>query len=269
MGGLDAGGAPSALNEEYDTILDKWTTRAPMPSPRWRHGVVFSGGKVYAVGGVSVTAFALVFGAAPLSTVDEYDPATDTWTTITSAPTPRWDLGVVAFGGTIWALSGGGPTSYLQADVLLSTGSWAPGPLLSVADSSTCAVAGGKVFVADGPTLYEDDSPSTPFTALPGVYPFGRDGRAVGLGGRFYVLGGVSTTGPATLKSAQSIDPAAPSATSIYAHAPMLTDRAHFATVAWSGKIYVFGGDSYAPLTTPFGVTASYGPIAAVEAYTP
>src|ERR1700680_348893 len=49
-----------------------WTTKAPMPTPRYflASGVV--NGKLYAIGGVTT-------GNIPVSAVEAYDPATDTW----------------------------------------------------------------------------------------------------------------------------------------------------------------------------------------------
>src|SRR5262249_39825818 len=42
---------PTSIVEEYDTEQDRWTRRAPMPTPRGFLGAGAVAGKVYAVGG--------------------------------------------------------------------------------------------------------------------------------------------------------------------------------------------------------------------------
>ncbi len=70
-----------------------------MPTPRNYLGVVAaSNGKIYAIGGNN---------GAFLGTVEEYDPAADTWTSRASMPTPRYSLGVAAANnGKICAIGG-------------------------------------------------------------------------------------------------------------------------------------------------------------------
>jgi N-acetylneuraminic acid mutarotase len=58
-------------------------------------------GKIYAIGG------ALTYpGGPPLSTVEEYDPATDTWTRKADMPTARAYLSTSAVNGKIYAIGG-------------------------------------------------------------------------------------------------------------------------------------------------------------------
>jgi hypothetical protein len=53
---------------------DIWTTRADMPTPRWGLSASVVDGKIYAIGGGQG-----MIGKY-MSPVEEYDPATDTWT---------------------------------------------------------------------------------------------------------------------------------------------------------------------------------------------
>ena len=65
-----------------------WMTRSSMPTPRSHLAVGEANGILNAIGGFrdrtnpSIDPF--------IATLEAYDPSTDTWTTKTSMPTPRW-----------------------------------------------------------------------------------------------------------------------------------------------------------------------------------
>jgi N-acetylneuraminic acid mutarotase len=113
VGGM--GGVPLSTVEAFDPIRNKWTTRTPMPRhsvpvgtlPGWeggRHllGVGVVGGILYAVGGACC---APGENGTILGTVEAYDPATDTWRTKASIPTPRYGPVAVA-NGILYAVGG-------------------------------------------------------------------------------------------------------------------------------------------------------------------
>ncbi|GMQ82909.1 MAG: hypothetical protein BMS9Abin05_2375 [Rhodothermia bacterium] len=68
-----------------------------MPTARHSIATSVANGKICAIGGST----GLVF-----STVEEYDPATDTWTTKTSMPGPRTALSASTVNGKIYAIGG-------------------------------------------------------------------------------------------------------------------------------------------------------------------
>ena len=188
----------------------------------------------------------------------------------------------MAFGQRLWALSGQVGGSVLSNhdfcdfyDPLAKT--WSLGPALP-AGSVTSAVAGNRIWVFQSGTLSYTNATGTSFSAVGGAtYPVGNEARAVGLNGRLYVLGGTAsaatgaTGAPVTLATVQSLDATAaiPPAT-LTPLAPMLADRARFGVVATTkGKIYVFGGDQYYPVPSPFGNMAGFKSTSAVEEYTP
>ncbi len=102
IGGSD--GNPVATVEEYDPATDTWTTRVSMPTARDALGVAAAtNGKIYAVGGTGWP------GGGPVcyGTVEEYDPATDTWTTRASLPYCREYPGAVgASNGKLYVIGG-------------------------------------------------------------------------------------------------------------------------------------------------------------------
>ncbi len=87
--------------EEYDPATDTWTKKANMPTPRVCYTSAVNG-RIYAIGGCPP-------GPLPrdphLSTVEEYTPATDTWTKKADMPTPRTCY-TSAVNGKIYAIGG-------------------------------------------------------------------------------------------------------------------------------------------------------------------
>jgi len=79
-----------------------WTTKADMPTPRACVSTSAVNGKIYAIGGSSGYS-AWYFG---LSTVEEYDPATDTWTRKADMPTGKTYFSTSAVNGKIYAIGG-------------------------------------------------------------------------------------------------------------------------------------------------------------------
>lgn len=105
IGGSDGSGFVATV-EEYDPATDTWAVRASMPTARFELGAAQAGnGKIYAVGGWKSSGASYNRG---IDTVEEYDPATDTWTTKASMPTRRHGLGVTSpDNGRIYAIGGG------------------------------------------------------------------------------------------------------------------------------------------------------------------
>ena len=127
-----------------------WATKAPMPTPRWAFGLAAaSNGKLYAIGGAGNN-------ADVLTTVEEYDPNTDTWTTKTPMPTARRMFGLVAANnGKLYAVGGEG--SGLGAVAVVeeynpATNSWASrAPMPTARWALGIAAAGnGKIYAVGG-----------------------------------------------------------------------------------------------------------------------
>jgi N-acetylneuraminic acid mutarotase len=68
------------VNEVYDPATDTWEVKAPLPTPRHAPATNMVDGKVYVIGGYSITTH------ASLNVVEVYDPATDTWAAKTPPP---------------------------------------------------------------------------------------------------------------------------------------------------------------------------------------
>ncbi len=105
--------SPVSTVEEYEPKTDTWTQKTNMPTARWGLSTSVVDGKIYAIGGTSGWS-----GAPPMrifSTVEEYDPATDTWTKKPDMPTARCHLSTSAVNWKIYAIGGslGGWASFV------------------------------------------------------------------------------------------------------------------------------------------------------------
>jgi N-acetylneuraminic acid mutarotase len=93
-------GPNSAQLWVYNPATNSWdTTRAPLPTQREHLTAVGLNGKLYAIGG-------RWFGFGNVGTLEEYDPAINTWTTRPSMPTPRSGLTAAVVHGRIHVTGG-------------------------------------------------------------------------------------------------------------------------------------------------------------------
>jgi hypothetical protein len=92
-----------STNEEYDPATDTWTFKESMPTPRASFGITVYQNKIYVIGGFTGVEDAKYV----LSGANEvYDPATDTWETKTSLPTPRLGMQANVVEGKIYVIGG-------------------------------------------------------------------------------------------------------------------------------------------------------------------
>ena len=172
IGGTTRGRDKLAVVEAYDTVTDTWTRRADMPTPRNALSTAVVDGKVYAIGGWGYDrpeggweSIDPTMTGQDFSTVEVYDPETDTWATRADMPTPRSHMTVSALGGKIYAIGGGAR--------IVAQRSGEQRPLLEVYDTGTNRWARA----ADLPTARSALSSSV-------------------VDGRIYVMGGASSSGP-------------------------------------------------------------------------
>jgi N-acetylneuraminic acid mutarotase len=114
LGGHDASGVTTATLWVYDPASNAWSTRAPMHTARAHLAAAFgSDGKLYAIGGDDASN-----PPNPLSSVEAYDPATNTWTSRAAMPIARGALAaVLGPNGLIYAIGGQDGGGYILPDV--------------------------------------------------------------------------------------------------------------------------------------------------------
>jgi len=202
---------------EYDPAADSWKALAPMPTKRGSALAAVVNDKIYVIGGASTipgSKETAIFPTHPhisVGTVEEYDPATNTWRERSPMPTPRNHAAIGVVNGKIYVIGGrvGAAFIGLASDISVveeydpGTDQWSgPRARMPFARSAIgAAVYGGRIYVAGGE--YQDphmmatfraveafDPATNSWTEMPPM-PVSRHGLAVGVvGNRLYVISG-------------------------------------------------------------------------------
>lgn len=151
--------------EAYDPATDRWTTKAPMPTPRYALGVAAVDGVIYAIGGEH--------GFDVVRTVEAYDPATDRWTTRTPMPVGRYVFGIGVLHGKIYVAAGSDEAfttiAYLK-HYDPKTDSWSyDKPLAQPRREHAAAAVRGRLYVVGGQP--NSGTPSQYPTSVPSYQP--------------------------------------------------------------------------------------------------
>jgi N-acetylneuraminic acid mutarotase len=95
-------GAYAALLYSYDPATDAWATLTPPPHIHDRPAAVVLNGKFYLAGGFEIDGATNGVSA----TLDMYDPASDSWTTLSPMPTARVGAAGAALDGRFYVVGG-------------------------------------------------------------------------------------------------------------------------------------------------------------------
>ncbi|TKJ33435.1 MAG: hypothetical protein CEE38_20760 [Planctomycetes bacterium B3_Pla] len=192
--------------EEYDPATNTWTEKAPMSAARLVHSTSAVDGKIYVIGGFVRPG--VWTEELATSDVEEYDPATDTWTQKAPMPTVRGFLATSVVNGKIYAFGG-------------------------------ATAAGGTIL-----STVEEYDPTTDTWTTKASMPKARAtfSSTSAVNGIIYVIGGAS--GGSGLSIVEAYDPATDTWTE---KTPMPRARGFSATSAVNGKIYAIGGSLGSP----------------------
>jgi N-acetylneuraminic acid mutarotase len=154
--------ATTTLNvvEVYDTAANSWGTLASMPTAREGLLAAVVGGKIYAIGGLTIGRN----GGSATGVVEGYNPGTNTWTSgFAPMPTPRGiinTMGGALCGDTVLAIGGQSGSGVLGVNEAYqpSTNTWVTHPPMPTKRAEAgSAIVGNKIYVTGG------------FTSAPGV----------------------------------------------------------------------------------------------------
>jgi len=188
--------------EQYDPGLNSWSSKRPIPTPRWKLASGAVNGIIYAIGGGSTGNQCGATG-----TVEAYDPLTDSWSAKGSMPTPRWGAASAAINNLIYVVGG----------------------------SLAC-----PQIIVNPSTALEVYDPATDIWAAQMQMPTARwDLAAAAANGKIYAIGGWDPLSQTVLATVEEFDPTTNSWTT---KSPMPMARSGLVAVTLNGKIYAFGG---------------------------
>jgi subtilisin family serine protease len=204
-GGFDLTGKPTRTLYVYTPATNTWATKAQMPAASSCGGPAALSGKLYVFSGCTLLSTGAQTSAALLH---RYDPGTNSWASLRSAPETHFSPVVAAISGRLYVAGGNGSGStqtgrldaYTPATNTWSTLSPMPTPRVAAAGG---AVAGllytvggrsGSVYLG----TFEAYNPSTGTWSARAAMPAARAGLGASLisvEGRFYVVGGRNANG--------------------------------------------------------------------------
>jgi len=203
---------------EYDPAADTWKALAPMPTRRGSPVAVTVGDKILVIGGATTppnTSETAVHPQRPhitVGTVEEYDPATNTWRARRPMPTPRNHATAGVVNGKVYVIGG--------------------------------RVAGAFIGVSTNVDVTEEYDPATDtWGAVRARMPTPRSAIASGTyNGKIYVTGGEGQTGVymSTFRALEAYDPATNRWTSL---ANMPVSRHGLAGAVVGNKLHMVSGD--------------------------
>lgn len=240
-------GGDTNLTRIYDIDSDSWSFATPGPLPTRSEGAAAThGGHLYAVGGRS---------GGPLSDLDRYTAATDTWVSLADMPTARRGLGAAVVGNALYAIGGSTGTAPCGGSPLamverydIDTDTWSTRAPLPSPRSDLAAVAhGGKIYVFGGclgtfaaiNNVDVYDPVTDTWSTAPADMPTARSSMygAGAKGNRIYVIGGQDGFVQLTTNEFYTVP-----ADTWSADAPMPSPRAEMGVVSHGGRIYTVGG---------------------------
>lgn len=261
IGGATVEGAPILKTvEEYDPVTDTWTTKKDMPTARYNMASAVADGKIYTAGGGHSFNVGVTSG---VSTLEVYDPDSDTWNTLKPMPTAREGVSGCMIDGIIYVIggvaSGGVALKTVEAydpvtdtwttKAPMPTGRWALGT--AVVDGKIYAMGTGQ----GGKTVEEYDPATDTWTSKASMLVgSGYFGTGV-IDGIIYTMGG--SPGPGSQQSRVfAYDPPADEWSE---KPPMLTARGLLGAGVVNKKIYAIGGAIGWPLS-PLSTNEEYTP---------
>ena len=202
---------------EYDPATDEWKELAPMPTKRGAASAGVANGKIYVTGGANSLPGVNENGIHParphnvVATVEEYDPAANSWKTVRPLLLARNHHAAVGVGDKIYVIGGRVGAAFISSasnnvDLVEmydpATDLWAPRTRMPTARSAIGAgvynnqilVAGGEGqdqrFLAAFKAVEAYDPVLNRWQVLPSM-PHPRHGLAVGaVGNRLYTVSG-------------------------------------------------------------------------------
>jgi N-acetylneuraminic acid mutarotase len=221
--------------------------------------------KIYAIGG---------WNPCPVNVTEEYDPATNTWTTKAAMPTARMFFGIATYRGKIFAMGGKTGLNATNATQVYdpATNNWTKKSAMPIGCYElTANVVNGKIYLIGGArqlnsaircinaTQVYDPATDTLITETPIPTPvFGYASTVVGK--KIYIISGNMNPPNTTITNLTQIYDTETQTWSTGASIPIpMNSAAAISTEGASPQIYVMGGGG-TDLHEPYNLTQIYDP---------
>jgi N-acetylneuraminic acid mutarotase len=203
---------------EYDPAADTWKALAPMPTKRGSPVAVTLGDRMYVIGGATTPPGSKETAVHPqrphisVGTVEEYDPASNTWRARMPMPTPRNHATAGVVNGKVYVIGGRIGAAFISAgssnvdaveeyDPAADAWGAAKAKMPSARSAMASGVHGGRIYVTGGEgqnaqmmytfrALEGYDAAANRWVVLPSM-PVSRHGLAGAvLGNRLHMVSG-------------------------------------------------------------------------------
>lgn len=245
----------------------QWTRKADMPTARTGFATSVVNGKVFVIGG-NIQLKRGEFGVLSASTVEMYDPETDTWEQKANMPTARSGVSVSVVDGKIYAIGGTNlktiqvPRGYSSESEELATvemydpvtDTWTQKADMPIPKKTMTCVVNGKIYAIGGwlttnekPHLetVEVYDPATDTWTTAESMNCARCSAAIGVvNGEIYAIGGLSSS-PIQEQSdlyLSNVEVFNPKTNQWQKGTEMSAPKALHTASVIDGKIYVIGG---------------------------
>lgn len=150
IGGLETWYKVSNKNEVYDPLTNVWEQKSPIPTPKHNYAATVFDDKIYIFGGATQSGNNVWIDN---SSVEIYDPVTNSWDSVSTMPTARFNPGIAVVEDKILILGGyAGDNVSNRVDIFDPvTKSWSATsalPQINVAMGST--ISNNKIFIVGG-----------------------------------------------------------------------------------------------------------------------
>ena len=204
---------PIAAVEVYDPTTDSWSKLPDMLEALDGATASQVDGKIFVIGGTQYNS--LTQERISISSVEEYDPETNTWMKKTEMPTARYALSSCVINGKIYVIGGMISTFQMVTPAFATqavevydprTDTWTKKADLPAPKAGAAAAAlNGKIYIFGGTdsdtgsatsTIFEYDPDSDAWTTGPDM-PFKRLGLSASVvNGKVYIIGGSAESFP-------------------------------------------------------------------------
>lgn len=185
-------------NIAYDTETNAYTTKTPIPTPRWGMGCVSVGTNIYCLGGMANSS-----GTEKTDKVEIYNTLTDIWSNGVNMPFIAYSFMCCTVGSNIYILGGADNNrNDLKTVYCLdtTTNSWSrktdmPVNLLGAG----CCAIGNKIYLVGGvsgnnilDTVYCYDTTIDEWTIKASMLTPRKNLKCIAINGKIYAIGGES-----------------------------------------------------------------------------